>query len=75
MSLRFAVVAAVAAMVVGHTSRLPGRFEKYDMVAPEEGCDLAFTLRGVEYNLSALQVCACVCVRVCCFMHVRREGG
>lgn len=57
---RLVIVAAVAAMVVGHTSRLPGRFEKYDMAAPDEGCALAFTLDGVEYNLSSLQVCCMI---------------
>eukprot|EP00037_Helgoeca_nana_P010562 m.93163 g.93163 ORF g.93163 m.93163 type:complete len:190 (-) comp20277_c0_seq2:2407-2976(-) len=44
--------------VAGHTSRLPGRFEKTDrtVLAAASTCETAFSLDGMAYNLSDLQV-------------------
>eukprot|EP00038_Savillea_parva_P007773 m.172441 g.172441 ORF g.172441 m.172441 type:complete len:204 (+) comp13537_c0_seq1:60-671(+) len=63
LCLRPSLVVALAAAVLAagawaHTSRLPGRFEKPLWNGPPapSGCSTAFTLDGVVYNVSDLQV-------------------
>jgi len=55
-ALLVVVLSAVATTALAHTSRLPGRFEKHGIAEPKDGCELAFTLGGVGYNVSSLQV-------------------